>query len=46
MKLYMENASWVAMENVSNMSKEILGQVNTSVTTLAAWAAIEGMFAS
>jgi hypothetical protein len=45
-------ASWVAKDQtvlnylLSNMSKEILGQVNTSVTTLAAWAAIEGMFVS
>jgi hypothetical protein len=41
-------ASWVAKDQtvlnylLSNMSKEILGHVNTCVTTASAWAAIEG----
>jgi hypothetical protein len=43
-------ASWVAKDQIilnfllSNMSKEILGQVNTYVTVLIAWP--EGVFAS
>lgn len=45
-------ASWVAKDQTvlnylfSNMSKDILGHVNTYVTAATAWAAIEGLFAS
>jgi hypothetical protein len=44
--------SWVAKEQTvlnylqSNMSKEILGHVNTCVTAASAWMVIEGLFAS
>ncbi|XP_066395916.1 uncharacterized protein [Miscanthus floridulus] len=45
-------ASWVAKDQtvlnylLSNMSKEILGHVNTYVTAASAWTAIEWLFAS
>jgi hypothetical protein len=45
-------ASWVAKDQtvlnylLSNMSKEILGHVNTCVTASNAWAVIEALFAS
>ena len=45
-------APWVAKDQMvlsyllTNLSKEILGHVNTEVTAKGAWAKIEGMFAS
>ena len=45
-------AAWVAKDQMvlsyvlTNLSKEILGHVNTEVTAKGAWAAIEAMFAS
>jgi hypothetical protein len=47
-----EFEAWVAKDQMvlnylfSNMSKEILGQVNSEVTVAGAWAAIERLFAS
>lgn len=47
-----EHAPWVAKDQMvlsyllTNLSKEILGHVNTEVTAKGAWAVIEGMFAS
>jgi hypothetical protein len=47
-----EYAPWVAKDQMvlsyllTNLSKEILGHVNTEVTAKGAWAAIEAMFAS
>jgi hypothetical protein len=47
-----EYAIWIAKDQtvlsyiLTNLSKEILGHMNTEVTTKGAWAAIEAMFAS
>jgi hypothetical protein len=47
-----EYGSWVAKDQIvlsyllTNLSKEILGHVNTEVTAKGAWAKIEGLFAS